>query len=153
MSPNPESEIIPAKTTPVWAKWILIILLFASSLAGFFSNRVLLKKTTSLFSAALSQPSNPNAANFSSFSKLSNKIDSDRQKFSDATMICQGTIVRENGKSLAMINGHTATVGGTINGIRILKITSSNVLIECNGETRRLVPGERFSPKNRGSIK
>lgn len=149
MSPNPESGIIPAKNTPVWAKWILIILLFASSLAGFFSNRVLLKKTTSRFSAALSQPSNPNAANFSSFSKLSNKIDSDRRIFSDDTIICQGTIIRENGKSLAMINGYTAAVGSTINGLRILKITSSNILVEYKGETHRLVPGERFSPRKK----
>jgi hypothetical protein len=146
MNPNPESHKTSDKTTPAWLKWTLISVMFASALAGFFSNGILLKKMLSPFLTTLSKRSDASAPAFSGFSKLSNKIDSDRQKFSDATLICQGTIVRENGKSLAMINGHTATVGGTINGIRILKITSSNVLIECNGETRRLVPGERFLP-------
>lgn len=147
MDPNPESGTVPAKTTPTWIKWILLTLLFTSALAGFFSSGFLLKKTTSLLPDAWWQPPGTIEANFNSFSKLSKKIDSDRQNFSDDNIICQGTIIRENGKSLAMINGQTAVVGGTINGLRILKITSSNVWVECDGETRRLVPGERFSPK------
>jgi hypothetical protein len=147
MNPNSESEIIHAKTTPAWIKWILLTLLFTSALAGFLSNGFLLKKTTSLLSDSLSRIPGSTETNLSGFSKLSKKIDSDRRTFSDDMIICQGTIIRENGKSLAMINGRTAVVGGTINGLRILKITSSNVWVECNGETRRLVPGERFSPK------
>lgn len=149
MDPNPESGTAPAKTTPAWIKWALLTLLFTASLAGFFSNGLLFKKTAGMFSNALSQESGSTAANFGGFSKLSKKIDSDRQSFSDDNIICQGTITRENGKSLVMINGRTAAAGGTINGLRILKITSSNVLIECNGETRRLAPGERFSPRKK----
>ncbi len=149
MNPNPESETVPAKTTPAWIKWILLTLLFTSAPAGFFSSGFLLKKTISLSPDARWHPPEIIEENFSSFSKLSKKIDSDRQKFSDDNIICQGTIIRENGNSLVMINGRTAAVGGTINGLRILKITSSNVSIECNGETRRLVPGERFSPRKK----
>jgi hypothetical protein len=146
MDPNPENETSPAKTTPKWVKWTLISVMFTSALVGFFSNGILLKKMLRPFSTTLSNQSSSSEVAFGGFSKLSNKIDSDRQKFSDVAIICQGTIIRENGKSLAMINGHTATVGGTINGVRILKITSSNVLIECNGETRWIAPGERFLP-------
>jgi hypothetical protein len=49
MDPNPESGTAPAKTTPAWIKWALLTLLFTASLAGFFSNGLLFKKTAGMF--------------------------------------------------------------------------------------------------------
>lgn len=141
-----EKTALPG-TTPVWLKWILLTLLFASAIAGFSSGRFFFKKSAILHPVSLGQKLGSGTTNCGGISKISGKINSCLRNFSDGTIICQGTIIREKGKALAMINGRTASVGSTVNGVRIREINAGNILVEYNGQTRRLNPGERFEPK------
>ena len=139
-------KTVTAKPTPVWFKWTLLALLFAFSAAGFASSTFLTKKSARLFSGTLGNQLKSGIMDFGGSSGFRGKPDSSRWNHFDNTITCQGTIICENGKALAMINGRTTAVGGTINGARILEITASNVVVECNGKIRRLAPGKSFTP-------
>lgn len=135
------------RTTPTGLKWILLFLLFASAIAGFASSAFLFKKSARLLPASIGQRFKPGAMNFSGFSNFVEKTDSVHwPSFSDGPVSCQGIMTGENGKSLAIINGLTVSNGVTVNGVKILEISRSNVLVECRGEPRRLAPGESFIP-------
>jgi hypothetical protein len=67
-------------------------------------------------------------------------------KPSSSTVVCQGTILSKGYGPIAIINGQPAKTGSLINGVKIVEITASNVLIECRGKTRRLSPGDSFTP-------
>jgi|GEM_PF-2889965 len=146
MSPEFPAEKTPTRPTPPWLKWTLLALLFTLSIAGFASSSLRLKKPANPFSAALNRRFKPGEGSFYSFSNFAGKTESGRRTYPNDAIICQGTIIWEDGKARAMINGQTITEGVTVNGIRILKITASNVLVGCRGETRRLSPGESFTP-------
>ncbi|MFA6174091.1 MAG: hypothetical protein WC701_10475 [Kiritimatiellales bacterium] len=134
-----------AENSPARFRRPLIILLFVLSISGFAST-FLFKTSASPLSATLIKPFKLNAMDSSSFSNFIKKPDVGLWNHSEDTVVCQGTVIRENSKALALVNGKTVAVGGTVNGIRILEITDGSVLVECNGEIRRLVPGKSFTP-------
>lgn len=141
-----EQKNVPINTTPVWLKRLLLFLLLASSAAGFILNSSMLQQSTSsLFKTLVKKPA------------IENKLDGLQAFFEAATpstttattniILCQGTIISKEKGALAIINGKPAKTGAVINSSRILEISASNVLVECNGKTRRLAPGEYFIPK------
>jgi len=142
-------KTVVAKPTPAWLKRTLLFLLFVFSAAGFASGMFLTKKSSRLFSSTLGQQFKFSAMNSGGSSGFSGKIDPSRWNRFNNTITCQGTIIPKNGKALAMINGKTITAGGTINGVRILGVTDSHVLIEWNGKTRQLEPGKSFTPEKK----
>jgi hypothetical protein len=135
-----EEKNTPLKATPAWLKRFLLVLLFASATAGF------------VFSARTALPSTDGVANFigsTPFIKSSSFIEeSFHSESAPLTILCQGLSHNENRGTKAVINGKVVQPGSVIEGVRILEITTSNVLVECKGEIRRLAPGERFTPKN-----
>lgn len=144
-----EEEKVPAKLTPAWLKRTLIVLLFVFSAAGFASSTFLFKKAVSLLPKLSGQPFKIDTTEHKNFSLLAEKKDASRWDFPKDAITCQGTIVHESGKALALINGKVIPVDGVVNGFRILEITASNVLIECDGETHRIVPGKSFTPEKK----
>ncbi len=146
MNPTLAEEKAPAKNTPAWLKWTLLVLLFAASLTGLASGSRQLKKPACRASAPSGKPFNSGAMNFRGFSNFTGKTDFDRKKSSDGSITCQGTLIQENGKALAIINDRTVYAGNIIDGVKILEITRSHVLVEYRGKTRRLKPGDRFTP-------
>ena len=142
-------KTVAAKPTPAWLKRTLLVLLFVFSAAGFASGIFLTKKSSRMFSSTLGQQFKSGTMDFGGSSGVGGKTDSSRWNHFNNTITCQGTIIPKNGKALAMINGKTITTGGTINGVRVLGITDSHVLIEWNGKTRRLEPGKSFTPEKR----
>lgn len=149
MQTDPAEKTVATKPTPAWLKRTLLFLLFAFSAAGFVSSALLTKKSANWFSSVLGRQFKSGTTGFRGSSGISCKTDSSRWDRFNNTITCQGTIIPKNGKALAMINGKTITVGGTINGVRVLGITDSHVLIEWNGETRRLAPGKSFTPEKK----
>jgi hypothetical protein len=140
MDQVPEEKNTPLKATPAWLKRFLLVLLFASAAAGF------------VFSARTTLPSTDGVANFigsKTFIKSSSFIEESFHSGSaPLTIICQGLSHNENQGTKAVINGKVVQSGSVIDGVRVLEISTSNVLVECRGESRRLAPGESFTPKN-----
>ena len=143
MNPTFAEEKAVTETTPVWLKRTLLFLLFGSAIAGFASIAL---KSDGLFPASPGQQFKSGIVNSTGFLNFSEKPGSGRRNSSDNTIFCQGTLIGENGKAMAVINGQTVSVGITIDGVKIMKITRSHVLVEFNGKTRRLAPGESFTP-------
>jgi hypothetical protein len=132
-----------SKSTPGWLKWLLIALLFASASAGFiFSSSILWQSTSGFFTNLGKKPAIENHLNH-----LQSFFETATPSSTTNIILCQGTIITRDRGPLAIINGKPAKTGAVINGVRIIEITTNNVLIEYNGKTRRLKPGESFIPK------
>ncbi|NOU36742.1 MAG: hypothetical protein HOO88_08230 [Kiritimatiellaceae bacterium] len=139
----PEKEKAPLKSTPAWLKRSLLVLLFASAAGGFFFCARLVRTSTTGIPAVLSKK----PIQKSKFSGLQSFFEKAVPAKPEETILCQGVILSANRGSRAVINGQVVKIGSVVNGARVLEITASNVLVRCNGETRRLAPGERFTPK------
>jgi hypothetical protein len=139
MDQAPEEKKTSLKGTPAWLKRSLLVLLFASAAIGFiYSTRWIFPSTNG---AAKFSGSKPVIKNNSFATKPF------RSESAPQTILCQGLSHNETRGTKAVINGKVVDPGSVIDGVRVLEITTSNVLVECRGETRRLAPGERFSPK------
>ena len=71
---------------------------------------------------------------------LSNLIKKDR------TITVRGTLLGEEGGAAVLINKKVFPEGTWINGMRILEITNQSIVIELDGQKRRLQVGESFDP-------
>lgn len=138
-----EEKNAPINTTPVWLKWLLLFLLFVSSATGFiFCSSMLQRSTSGLFKTLGKKP-----AIEASLNNLQAFFEAATPSSTTNIILCQGTIITKDKGAIAIINGKPTKTGAVINGIRILEITASNVLVECNGKTRILKLGESFTPK------
>lgn len=125
--------------TPTWLKRSLLVLLFASAAIGFsYSTRWIFPSTAGVAKFSGNKPVIKNSA-FTTKPLHSGAA--------PQTILCQGLSHNESRGTKAVINGKVVEPGSVIDGVRVLEITTSNVWVECRGETRRLAPGERFSPK------
>lgn len=124
-------------------KQLLIVILFSSAIIGYVSTVFILRPKKSQYCTVTGkQPaSNP---------KTPVRLQEPRQKalFSgkEKPVICQGVIITTNGQLRAVFNGKPIASGKKSGRVRILEVTTSNVLVECNGQQRRLLPGESFVP-------
>jgi len=135
------SEESTVKPTSPWLKWTLLILLFTSAAAGCFFAALQVRTSAAFLPSLLHAETKHEPGAFGDFQTLLGKATSGQ---TENTLTCQGMIFDEKGGALAILNGQTTAAGAIINGVRILEITVSNVLVECNGETRRLGSGDRF---------
>lgn len=71
----------------------------------------------------------------------------DKTGLTKIEIICHGMGVGKDGISRAVIDGKIVAPGTTIRGMKIIDINASNILVECNGRSLRLEPGERVAPE------
>ena len=64
-------------------------------------------------------------------------------------LICNGTVVSEDGFNLAVIDGQALPAGTVFKGIKILEVTDGCVRIQSGKKTIRLTPGDRFVPEKK----
>jgi hypothetical protein len=143
MNPVSEGEKIPAAGTPVWLKRTLLGLLFASAVAGIiFGGRLARKSAAGLSGRLRNDPAVTNRLN-----ELQTFFEKSGPEEPAEEIVCQGVILTVNRGARVVINGEAVKTGEIIGGAKVLEITASNVLVECNGQTHRLAPGESFSPE------
>ena len=136
----------PAKNTAPWLKWLLLILLFASTIAGYFLSPLMIRKfTTGNSSVFKKKVGLPKAAEFHGFMAFREKTGFTP---SEIKMICHGMGIGQDGTARAVIDGKILKPGTIIRGMRLLEINASNILVECNGKILSLSPGERFVTEN-----
>ncbi|MCU0856800.1 MAG: hypothetical protein MUC65_00160 [Pontiellaceae bacterium] len=63
----------------------------------------------------------------------------------ETTITCRGVTLDTGNNPLAILDDQTVGIGQIFNGVKVIDITSSYVLIEHQGETRRLALGEKFT--------
>ena len=136
-----EEKKAAATSTPAWLKWPLLAIFFISALIGFISSFPNIRHPTAGFPMAIKQAKPNTMQTF--FGKAVPVRPPE-------TVLCQGTIISADRGALAIIDGQSAKVGSVVSGVRIIEITASNVLVECNGKTRRLAPGEKIYQQNNG---
>ncbi|MDD3276254.1 MAG: hypothetical protein PHP93_04295, partial [Kiritimatiellales bacterium] len=117
-------------------------LLFASAGAGIIFGGLFARKATAEWSGRLlNQPAVTNR-----LSEVQTFFEKPSVSRPVEEIVCQGVILTANRGARVVINGETVKIREVVGGAKILEITASNVLVECNGETHRLAPGESFSP-------
>jgi hypothetical protein len=135
--------------TPSWLKRILLVLLFASTVAGFLFG------TTRVRHPAIKIPSffdkiHPFFNKSVSLKKAGEFGDfmvfRDKTGLTEIEIICHGMGVGKDGLSRAVIDGTIVAPGAIIRGMKIIEINASNILVECSGKNLRLEPGERVAP-------
>lgn len=136
--------------TPPWLKWFLLVLLFTSTIAGFFFSTLMVRRSAinipsffgkipSFFNKSASFPEIGGSGDFMVFL--------DKTGLTKIEIICHGMGVGKDGISRAVIDGKIVAPGTTIRGMKIIDINVSNILVECNGRRLRLEPGERVAPE------
>jgi hypothetical protein len=144
MNPVTEDKQTPLKPAPVRLKRFLLGLLFICTIGGFIAGALSIRKTLIEFPALIDSKTKPTADKTGGFQALFEKAALSKP---DSAPLYQGVIVGKEGQPMAVINGQATRSGTVTNGVRILEITENSLLIECNGETRRLRPGERLAPE------
>ena len=138
--------------TPPWLKRILLVLLFASTIAGFFFGALMVRrsviKTPSFFNRI------PSFFNKSVSLKKTGEFGDfivfrDKTGLTEIEIICHGMGIGKDGLSRAVIDGKIVAPGAIIRGMRIIEISASNILVECSGKSLRLEPGERVAPEKK----
>jgi hypothetical protein len=145
MNPVFEEEKVPVTGTPVWLKRTLLTLLFISAVAGFIFSALVVRQTAAGFSANIIG----NPAVETRINDLHAFFEKSVPEPSSGGLLCQGIIRTATRGNRVVFNGEAFEAGATVNGIKILEITASNVLVECNGTITPLVPGESYTPENR----
>lgn len=144
MNPAYEDGSQTAKSTLARIKWPLIILLVAAVIAGSVFGVLKVRRSAGGGSSGSPDQETALGTQLNKMNAFFKKTAPDQPA---GTILCQGVILSATRGARAIINGETAGTGVVVNGARILEITASNVLVECNGQTRRLAPGESFIPK------
>lgn len=138
-----------AGKTPAWLKRLLLVLLFGSTVAGFFFS------TTRVQPSAIKVPSFFNKIpSFFNKSPLLPKtresgdfvVFRDQSGLTEIEIVCHGMGVGKDGISRAVIDGTIVAPGAVIRGMKVIEINASNILVECRGKNLRLEPGERVAP-------
>jgi hypothetical protein len=136
--------------TPPWLKRLLLVLLLASTVAGFSLGTLMVRRSAgdipSLFNKIPSLFNKPAA-----FPRIGESEDFmvflDKTGLTKIEIICHGMGVGKDGISRAVVDGKIVAPGAVIRGMKILDINVSNILVECNGKSLRLEPGERVTPE------
>jgi hypothetical protein len=135
--------------TPAWLKRLLLVLLFASTVAGFFFSTTGVRPSTikipsflnripSFFNKPVSLKKSGEFGDFVVFR--------DQSGLTEIEIVCHGMGVGKDGLSRAVIDGTIVAPGAIIRGMKIVEINASNILVECSGKNLRLEPGERVAP-------
>ena len=138
------------RKTPPWLKWLLIVLLFISTVAGIFFSTIIVRPS------AINIPSFFNKT--PSFLKPSARLNQTgdfgdpvvfrgKSGLTEIEIVCHGMGVGKDGLSRAVIDGKIVAPGTVIRGMKIVEISASNILVSCNGGNFRLEPGERVTPE------
>jgi hypothetical protein len=135
--------------TPSWLKRFLLVLLFASTVAGFIFSTTrarhsaikipaFFNKIPSFFNKPVSLKK---AGEFGDF-----VVFRDKSGLTEIEIVCHGMGVGKDGLSRAVVDGTIVAPGAIIRGMKIVEINASNILVECSGKSLRLEPGERVAP-------
>lgn len=140
------------RKTPPWLKWFLLILLFASTIAVFFSRMPMVRrpaiKIHSLLSRIPSRSSqSANRKDADEFGDFT--VFRDKSGLTEIAIVCHGMGVGKDGLARAVIDGKIVAPGAIIRGMKIIEISASNILVECSGKSLRLEPGERVAPEKK----
>lgn len=138
--------------TPPWLKRILIALLLASAVAGFFFSTTgfrrpeikipeILNKIPSYFNRPAPLPKTQAFGDF--------VVYRDKSGLTEIAIVCHGMGVGKDGISRAVVDGTIVAPGAIIRGMKIVAISASNILVECSGKSLRLEPGERIAPEKK----
>jgi hypothetical protein len=132
--------------TPVWLRRTLIAGLIISAVAGFTLNGLQIHRGFSAWSSLADGSAAETSGGFTEWAARVEHSVSRPKTAAFKGVVCQGVITGDEGGALAVINEQTVAAGSRINGVNIVNITASNVLVECRGETRLLEPGDSFVP-------
>ena len=138
--------------TPSWLKRLLLVLLLASTVAGFFFGTLMVRRSAvkipsffnkipSFFNKSVSLKKSGEFGDFVVFR--------DKTGLTEIEIICHGMGVGKDGLSRAVIDGKIVAPGAIIRGMKIIEISASNILVECSGKSLRLEPGERVAPEKK----
>ena len=138
--------------TPPWLNRVLLVLLFASTVAGFFFSTTRIRHPAikipeffNKFPSFFSRPAlPPKAKEFGDF-----VVFRDKSGLTEIEIVCRGMGVGKGGLSRAVVDGKIVAPGAIIRGMKIIEISSSNILVECSGKILRLEPGERVAPEKK----
>jgi len=141
-----------AGKTPPWLNRILLVLLFASAVAGFFFSTTRIRHPAIKIPAFLNKlpsyfnrPDVPQKTHeFGDF-----VVFRDKSGLTEIAIVCHGMGVGKDGLSRAVIDGKIVAPGAIIRGMKIIEISASNILVECSGKSLRLEPGERVAPEKK----
>lgn len=139
--------------TPPWLKQILLVLLFASTIAGFLFSALMVRRPAIKIPAFFDKipssfnktPTPPKPEEFGDF-----VVFRDTSGLTEIAIVCHGMGVGKDGISRAVIDGMIVAPGAVIRGMKIISISASNILVECSGKSLRLEPGERVAPEKTG---
>ena len=141
-----------AGKTPPWLKQLLLVLLLASTVAGFFFGALMVwrsviqtpsffNKFPSFFNKSVSLKK---AGEFGDFI-----VFRDKTGLTEIEIVCHGMGVGKDGLSRAVVDGKIVAPGAIVRGMKIIEISASNILVECSGKSLRLEPGERVAPEKK----
>lgn len=145
ISPSPVAPAPPPKTTGSRKKWFFLIgvLLFltAGNTIVLVHQLVIRKKEPALVIQPEPEPapeSAPVPAPISELAPVPAPVpDPESQKIVWPELVCSG-FAAETGDLAVVINGKTLSVGDSIEGVKILKILKTMILLEFRGEKRVL---------------
>lgn len=147
---DPVTDRPAGENTPAWAKWILLTLLFSAAAGGIATGGwILYRQVRSAAHAGIPLPrpvadqTDPAKGDAET---PQGKTLLDLIKWPSEAIVFQGTGAGRNGELIAMISGESVAAGEELNGVRVLEISKRNVLLEFNGQTYRLEPGEQLKP-------
>ncbi len=149
MNETPQTARIP-RTTPRWLRNGLLILLIGSAAAGLIFSVFAFHQGAAALSSALKQPFTASAPHpltrarirTDEWNRLFDQIELDPQQETSGHIVCQGMLVGENGRAVAAVNNQVAMPGSIINGAQIRSISTSNIVVEYNGQLFRLGAGD-----------
>lgn len=141
-----KERVTAGNETPLWLKRTLLVLLFGSAAAGFIFTVFTIHHSLNGHSKVIDRQ----------VPALEIKRDDMPAIFQKSALVqsteiilCQGVVSSANGQAKAIINGETVETGAVVSGATILEITAGDVLIECNGITSRIAPGESYNPRRK----
>ncbi len=152
MKPVLKRKKISVGKTPPWLKRVLLVLLFASTVAGFFFSAIRIRhpaiKIPAFFNKIPSYFNKPallsKTQEFGDF-----VVFRDKSGLTEIAIVCHGMGVGKDGLSRAVVDGKIVAPGAIIRGMKIIEISASNILVECSGKSLRLEPGERVAPEKK----
>lgn len=127
----------------MWIKRMLLVLLFGFTASGFILGARHFHQSSSGTAKTSDETLFHKPGLFSKAASAGKKTPIQPK----GAIICNGTVISESGYGLAVINGRAVPSGSIVDGVKIIQITGSNILIESDGKTVRLAPGEIFVPK------
>jgi hypothetical protein len=150
MNPALGKEKKSVRKTPPWLKWLLLVVLFASTGAGFLSRTFRVRHSAVDIPAFFNKiPSLFNKANLLQKSGEFGDfvVFRDKSGLTEIAIVCYGMGVGKDGLSRAVIDGKIVAPGAVVRGMKIIEISASNILVECSGKSLHLEPGERVTPE------